>query len=66
MTEGRRARHKATMYALSQSPDRIGVGRLCQELLADVTGQEIGFRAEKPVRINAQTGRRARKCMETV
>lgn len=50
--EGRRARHKATMYALSQSPDRIGVGRLCQELLADVTGREVTFKPERPVRLD--------------
>ena len=58
--EGRRARNRATIYALSQSPDRIGVGRLCQELLADVTGKTVEYRAEKPVRINESRGRKRR------
>lgn len=58
--EGWRARNKATIYALSQSPDRIGVGRLCQELLADVTGKTVEYRAEKPVRINDQRGKKRR------
>lgn len=44
-------RDRAIAFALSKHPDRIGVGRLCQELLAEVSGRVIGCRAEKPVKI---------------
>lgn len=36
--------------ALSMHPDRPGVGRLCQELLAEVTGLEITASVEASVR----------------
>lgn len=32
-------------FALASHPDRIGVGRLCQELLADVTGERLAVNA---------------------
>lgn len=47
-----RSRDRAIVFALSQSPDRIGVGRLCQELLADVTGREVTFKPSRPVRLD--------------
>lgn len=53
-------RDRAIAFALSMHPDRIGVGRLCQELLAEVTGKAVGCRAEKPVRINDQSGPKRR------
>lgn len=53
-------RDRAIAFALSMHPDRIGVGRLCQELLAEVTGKAVGCRAEKPVRINDQRGKKRR------
>ena len=34
-------RDRAIAFALSMHPDRIGVGRLCQELLAEVTGMAV-------------------------
>lgn len=39
MARGDRA--KAIAFALSSPADRIGVGRLCQELLADLTGEAV-------------------------
>lgn len=34
-------RERALMFALSQRPERIGIGRLCQELLADYLDEPI-------------------------
>lgn len=52
MARLRGERGAALEYALGNSPDRIGVGRLCQELLADVTGREVTFKPERPVRLD--------------
>lgn len=34
-------RDQALEFALAQRPERIGVGRLCQELLADYLDEQI-------------------------
>ena len=50
MTRGDRDR--AIAFALSTHPDRIGVGRLCQELLAEVTGMPVTLESCTLVRLD--------------
>jgi hypothetical protein len=43
------AREDAIRFALSRSPDHPGVGRLCQELLCDLSGVPIDLPPHPPL-----------------
>lgn len=44
-------RDQAIFYALNGYPDIPGVGRLCQELLSEITGQPITTATPEPVQL---------------
>lgn len=51
----RAAREEALAFALSRSPDVPGVGRLCQELLAETVGREVEVETVEPIRLDGRT-----------
>jgi len=52
-----RERAAALEYVLAAAPEIPGVGRLCQELLADMTGQAVVSTADTLLRMDRRGGR---------